>query len=139
MLERFYDQRIGNIGTSDIVRQLDFVAGAHRRRLLVVVVSDEPDVTPALDEVLRRLTGRHELMWLMIADMPAIGSTEGERDGFDVATGRFVLNGATLGPRVLAAYRIAEQRRSAHWTNFSPQWSAFVEDRGERRDPFKDR
>jgi hypothetical protein len=118
LLERFYTSGVGNVGISNIVRQLDFVAGANRRRLLVVVVSDEPDVTPALDEVLRRLTGRHELMWLMIVDMPAAGSEVGYQDGFDVATGRFVLGGATLGPRVLAAYREAEQRRAAQLDEF---------------------
>jgi uncharacterized protein (DUF58 family) len=118
LLERFYTSGVGNVGISNIVRQLDFVAGANRRRLLVVVVSDEPDVTPALDEVLRRLTGRHELMWLMIVDMPAAGSEVGYQDGFDVATGRFVLGGATLGPRVLAAYREAEQHRAAQLDEF---------------------
>ncbi|MFY9919905.1 MAG: DUF58 domain-containing protein, partial [Mycobacterium sp.] len=32
-------------------------------------------------------------------------------DGYDVATGRFVIGGASLGPRVVAAYRRAEQNR----------------------------
>jgi uncharacterized protein (DUF58 family) len=118
MLERFYSKSIGDVGTSDIASQLDCVARAQRRRLLLVMVSDEPDVTPALDEALKQLSGRHELVWLMVADMPAIGSTEGEQDGFDVATGRFVLNGATLGRRVLAAYHVAEQRRAAQLEEF---------------------
>jgi uncharacterized protein (DUF58 family) len=118
VLERFYTRSNGDVRTSDIVGQLEFVAEVNRRRLLVVVISDEPDVTPALDEVVRRLSGRHEMIWLMIADMPAVGSGDGDQDGFDVATGRFVLGGATLGPRVLAAYRDAEQRRSAQLERF---------------------
>ena len=113
VLDRFYASCLGEVGASDIVGQLEFVADANRRRLLVVVISDEPDVTPALDQLLKRLSGRHELMWMMIADMPAIGADDGDQDGFDVATGRFVLGGATLGPRVLAAYREAERRRCA--------------------------
>jgi uncharacterized protein (DUF58 family) len=118
MLDRFYTKSVRDAGTSGIVGQLDFVARAHRHRLLLIVVSDEPDVTPALDDVLKRLSGRHELMWLMVVDMPAIGSAEGGLDGFDVATGRFVLGGAALGPRVVAAYRAAEQRRSAQLDDF---------------------
>lgn len=118
MLERFYTQSGGETGASDIVTQLEYVARAHRRRLLLVVVSDEPDVTPALSDVLTRLSGQHELVWLMLTDMPAIGSLDGERDGFDVASGRFVLSGATLGPRVLAAYQRAEQRRAASLDEF---------------------
>jgi hypothetical protein len=45
----------------------------------------------------------------MVSDMPAVGPDN--TDGYDVATGRFVLNGADLGPRVVAAYRRAEQAR----------------------------
>jgi hypothetical protein len=48
-------------------------------------------------------------MWAMVSDMPAVGPDN--TDGYDVATGRFVLNGADLGPRVVAAYRRAEQAR----------------------------
>ena len=36
--------------------------------------------------------------------------------GYDVGSGRFVLSSAMLGPRVLAAYRRAEQAR-AHQLN----------------------
>lgn len=118
LLERFYSSSIGDAGISDIVSQLDFVARTHRRRFVLVIISDEPDVTPALGEVLKQLSGRHELLWLMIVDMPAMGSTDGEQDGFDVATGRFVLSGATLGRRVLAAYRLAEWRRAAQLEEF---------------------
>lgn len=53
LLDRFYQNSIDEVGASDIVSQLDFVARSHRRRLLLVVVSDEPDITPALDDVLK--------------------------------------------------------------------------------------
>lgn len=117
-LEHYYGHSFGEVGTTDIVSQLEFVARAHRRRLLLVVVSDEPDISPRLDEALKQLVGQHEMIWLMITDMPAVGADDGEHDGFDVATGRFVLNGATLGPRVVAAYRAAEQARAAQLDNF---------------------
>ncbi|MDV3127133.1 DUF58 domain-containing protein [Mycobacterium sp. 21AC1] len=118
MLEHYYGHTAGDVGASDIVGQLEYVARAHRRRLLLIVVSDEPDVTPRLDEALKQIVGQHELIWLMVTDMPAVGADEGEHDGFDVATGRFVLNGATLGPRVVAAYRAAEQARAAQLDSF---------------------
>ena len=118
MLEGYYGHSRGDVGTSDIVTQLDHVATSHRRRLLVVVVSDEPDVTPGLDEVVKRLTSRHELVWVGIADMPAIGAAQGEQDAYDVSTGRFVPDGVALGPAVLTAYRTAEQRRAAELDQF---------------------
>lgn len=113
ILEDFYLHSLGDVGTSDITTQLEYVARTHRRRLLLIVVSDEPEVSPRLDEALKQLVGQHEMVWLMIADMPAVGADEGEHDGYDVATGRFVLNGTVLGPRVVAAYRAAEQQRVA--------------------------
>lgn len=118
ILEHYYSHSLGEVGASDIVAQLEFVAHAHRRRLLVIVVSDEPDVSPRLDAALKALAGQHEIIWLMVTDMPAVGADEGEHDGFDVATGRFVLNGATLGPRVVVAYRAAEQVRIAQLDSF---------------------
>ena len=43
----------------------------------------------------QRLTARHDVMWAMVSDMPAVGAAEG--DGYDVATGGFVL-AARAGP-----------------------------------------
>ncbi|SEH46712.1 Protein of unknown function DUF58 [Mycolicibacterium rutilum] len=118
MLDGYYAHSLGDVGTSDIVTQLDYVALGHRRRLLIVVVSDEPDVTDRLDDVVTRLTSRHELVWVAVADMPAVGADAGEQDAYDVATGRFVPDGVTLGPAVAAAYRKAEARRAAELDEF---------------------
>jgi hypothetical protein len=84
--------------------------------MLIVVVSDEPEVSEELHGVLARLSGRHDLLWAMVSDMPAVGPDN--TDGYDVATGRFVLNGADLGPRVVTAYRRAEQARRDRLAKF---------------------
>jgi uncharacterized protein (DUF58 family) len=112
LLDRFYRHNLLRPGASDIVTQLAYAATGHRRRMLIVVVSDEPDVDGRLDAALQRLTGRHDVMWAMVSDMPAVGSAEGELDGYDVATGRFVLSGAAMGENVIAAYRRAEEARA---------------------------
>ena len=109
--DRFYHQTLNPGAGSDIVSQLRSVAAGYTHRMLVVVVSDEPDVTEQLVTAVEALTARHDLLWVMVADMAAVGSSEGELDGYDVATGEFVLNGATLGPQVIAAYQAAEQAR----------------------------
>lgn len=118
MLTQFYTRTLGDVGPSDIVAQLDHVATSHRRRLLVIVVSDEPDVTPRLDEAVTTLTDRHELLWLGIGDMSAVGADQGEHEAYDVASGRFVPDGTHLGPRVMAAYRAAEARRAQELDEF---------------------
>lgn len=118
LLHRFHAHTFSQSTTSDIVTQLAYVATGYRRRMLIIVVSDEPDVDHRLDTALQQLSGRHDLMWAMISDMPAVGSAHGERDGYDVATGTYVLNGAALGPRVVAAYRRREASRIAELEQF---------------------
>lgn len=111
LLTRYHGHSAGHTarGPSDIVCQLTYVATHYRHPMLTVVVSDEPDADPRLAEVLARLTARHDVMWAMIPDMPAVAAAE---DGaYDVATGRRVLGSASHEPRVVAAYRLAEQRR----------------------------
>ncbi|HEX2214016.1 MAG TPA: DUF58 domain-containing protein, partial [Mycobacterium sp.] len=112
MLHRFYAHTAVGGGPSDITCQLDYVATHYRHPMLIVVVSDEPEVTERLDDVVTRLAARHDVMWTMVTDMPAVGANGDDHDGFDVSTGRFVLGSATLGERVVAAYRRAEQVRA---------------------------
>ncbi len=115
MLDHFYRHTATGPGPSNIEAQLHYVAKHYRRRMLVVVVSDEPDVTDALDEVTGRLAARHDMLWVMVSDMPAVS---GDSDGYDVATGAVVPNRTRLGRRVEVAYRRAEQRRRARLEAF---------------------
>lgn len=123
LLDRFYTHTLSRPGPSDIVTQLEYAATGYRRRMLIIVVSDEPDTDDRLAEALRQLAGRHDLMWVMVSDMPAVGSSDTEPDGYDVNTSAFVLNGATLGPRVIATYRRAEQARLAALDTFMTERS----------------
>lgn len=118
MLHRFYTHALAEPGLSDIACQLDYVATHYRHPMLVIVVSDEPEVDTRLDEVVTRLAARHDVMWAMVADAPAVSTGEGGRDGYDVATGGFVIGGATLTPRVIAAYRRAEAKRTHELAEF---------------------
>jgi uncharacterized protein (DUF58 family) len=118
MLHRFHEQTTTRPARSDIVGQLEWVTRHYRHPLLLFVVSDEPELDARLGDVLTRLTGRHDVMWAMVSDMPAVGSADDEHDGFDVATGRFVLSAAAVGPRVVAAYRRAEAERRERLSEF---------------------
>jgi hypothetical protein len=84
----------------------------------VVVVSDEPDLRDSLRSVLPRLTARHDVMWAMVADLPAVGSGDDEDEGRDVSSGRFVLSAAAVGDEVVAAYRRAEDERRQRLSEF---------------------
>ncbi|TRW86369.1 DUF58 domain-containing protein [Mycolicibacterium sp. 018/SC-01/001] len=108
MLHRYHDAGKER-AASDIVCQLDYVATHYRHPLLIVIVSDEPDVDDRLADVLGRLAARHDLLWAMVADRPP---TEiGRAGGYDVGTLRSVLTSAATDGRVIAAYHRAETRR----------------------------
>jgi uncharacterized protein (DUF58 family) len=111
MLHRFHQQTSDRLAASDISVQLEWVASHYRRRHLVVVVSDEPEVSDRLRGVLARLSARHDVMWAMVADLPAVSSADDEQEGRDVSSGRFVLSAAALGARVVAGYHRAEHQR----------------------------
>ncbi|OCB54196.1 hypothetical protein A5722_21605 [Mycobacterium vulneris] len=118
MLEQLASHSVGDVGESRIITQLNYVAHSHRSRLLMVVIADEPEISAELEEAVKRLAGRHELLWVAISDMPAVGAEQGEMDGYDVGTGRFVPDGTTLGRAVVDAYRRAEQQRVVELDRF---------------------
>lgn len=118
LLHRYHHHSTTRPAASDVAVQLNWVARHYRHRLLLVVVADEPDPHPQLGEVLTRLTARHDVMWAMVSDMPAVSAGDDESAGFDIADGRYVLSGAELGPGVVAAYRDSEQRRRQEVSNF---------------------
>lgn len=110
MLHRYRQLTDSSPDVSDIITQLEWVARHYRHPMLIVVVSDEPDTDDRLREVVRSLTARHDVLWAMVSDMPAIG-TDDPGVGYDVADGRPVLDAGILGKRVIAAYRDAEGQR----------------------------
>lgn len=112
MLDRYYRHACGRPDTSDIVTQLRYVATHYRHPMLVVVVSDEPDAGDRLADVVGRVAARHDVLWAMVSDLPAAGGhgTAGV-DGYDVGTGRFVSGALRGNPRLVIAYRRAEQQR----------------------------
>jgi uncharacterized protein (DUF58 family) len=118
MLHRFHHHATSQPAASSILTQLNWVTQHHRRPLLIFVVSDEPDVDDRLGDALARLTARHDVMWAMITDAAAVGSVDDEEDGYDVVGGRVVPSGAVLGPRVVEAYRHAENERRQQLTEF---------------------
>jgi uncharacterized protein (DUF58 family) len=118
MLHRFHHHTTTAPAASSILTQLNWAARHYRHPMLIFVVSDEPDVDERLGDVLTRLTARHDVMWAMVADLPAVGSADDEDDGYDVAGGRVVLSGAELGPRGVEAYRRSEMQRRESLSEF---------------------
>lgn len=117
MLHRYHQHVGAEPDASDIVVQLQWVAQHQRHPLLIVVVSDEPDVSDRLRDVLQSLGARHDVLWAMIGDRPALDPAD-PGAGYDVADGRRVLDAEVLGERVLRAYRRAEEQRRQELSEF---------------------
>jgi uncharacterized protein (DUF58 family) len=117
MLHRYHQQATADPGNSSIVVQLEWVARHYRHPMLIVIVSDEPEISEALREVVRSLTARHDVLWAMIADMPAVGA-DGAGRGYDVADGRPMPAAQILGEAVIGAYRRAEEQRRQQLSEF---------------------
>ena len=63
---------------SDLLALLRFTLRSLSRRSIVVVVADDTEMSPALEEATRLLHARHELLWCSIADAHLV---EGVGDG----------------------------------------------------------
>lgn len=116
MLHRFHHHATDHPGPSDILVQLEWVVRHYRHRLLIFVVSDEPEVTDRLAEVLRPLTARHDVLWALVSDMPAVRAHGAPARGYEVADGRPILS--ELDDQVIEAYRSAEAQRREQLSEF---------------------
>jgi uncharacterized protein (DUF58 family) len=72
---------------SSLLRQLDFVARAIPRRMILLVISDDRAIDDNEARLLRRLALQHEILWVTIADADLMRSEWSARAMHDVGTG----------------------------------------------------
>ena len=118
ILERVNRHQVADSDRSDIAMQLEYVQHHFRRRHIVFVISDEPDVSPRLDEQFGKVAARHDVYWVTVRDAPLMGVPAFGGEGYDVVSGKTLLREEILGHRVLEAYRRAEARREADFEQY---------------------
>lgn len=98
---------------SNLATQLRWIVRTVRRRLVLLVVADDKDLDPELDDLLRRLHAQHEILWLTVedADPTSIG---GERTAYDVADTYTLPTLVRLDPKVRRAYAASVEARVRH-------------------------
>ena len=69
---------------SNLATQLRWIIRNVRRRLVLLVVADDRDLDPVLDDLLRRLHVQHEIIWCTIEDADPT-AIEAGRTTYDVA------------------------------------------------------
>ncbi|NCC19663.1 DUF58 domain-containing protein [Candidatus Saccharibacteria bacterium] len=57
----------------DIATQLSYIVRSLRRKMMLVVLSDDSELTPEHQQLLRRLRAQHEVAWLTIGDSSGLG------------------------------------------------------------------
>ncbi|HET7399340.1 MAG TPA: DUF58 domain-containing protein [Intrasporangium sp.] len=98
---------------SDLAAQLRWIVANVRRRTVLLVVADDLDLGPELDDLLRRLLVQHEILWCTVADADPT-AIEGRRTAYDVGDLRTLPTVVRLDPRVREAYAAALTRRVEH-------------------------
>ena len=72
---------------SDLEGSLAYVATSFRRRMILLVISDDRPTTVAEIAALRRLAVQHEILWVTVADADPTRSDWARDDVFDVSDG----------------------------------------------------
>ncbi len=85
ILQRIHRATTLGAAASDLVTQLAYVARTFRRRMIVVVIADDRTLTPEIIALVRRLTVRHEVLWLTIADADVMRPDWAAGGMYDVA------------------------------------------------------
>ncbi|CAM3605883.1 DUF58 domain-containing protein [Occultella aeris] len=84
LLQRIHGRIRPDGAAQDLLALLDSVRRTITRRMIVLIVTDEVDLGPAHEEVLRRLRVQHEVLWLTISDAELTDDRFAGRDLLDV-------------------------------------------------------
>ena len=66
---------------SNIVNQLEYIARNLRRKMMLVVVANDDELTSEHQHIIRRLRAQHEILWITIND---ISGLDGNRSFYDI-------------------------------------------------------
>ena len=89
---------------SNLSAQLAYVHRVFRRRMIVLVIGDDRELTDEEHTLVRRLATRHEMLWLSIGDADLMREDWAHRDMYDVATSGTVPTFLRDNPRLRAAF-----------------------------------
>jgi uncharacterized protein (DUF58 family) len=101
---------------SNLATQLRWVVRNVRRRLVLLVVADDKELDPAVDELLRRLHVQHEILWLTVEDADPT-AIDGDRTAYDVADTYTLPTLVRLDPKVREAYAVSVAERVRRTTD----------------------
>lgn len=99
--------------SGNIVSQLEYISHNLRRKMILVVISDDSEATPEYQTVLRRLRAQHEILWLTVGDTSGLDMlhTYYDTDGLAMLPD-FIRSRASLQSSFREAHEEALQSRT---------------------------
>lgn len=91
-------------GSSSLLAQLRYVARSFRRRMIVMVIADDRELSDDEQKVLRRLAVQHEILWISIGDADLMRQDWAGDTMFDVADASGVPKFVRDDPRLRAHF-----------------------------------
>jgi hypothetical protein len=115
LLQHMHQRTRLDAAPSNLAMQLDFIARNVRRRMMMVIITDDAPMTPQLERLVKRLRVQHEIMWIAIADADptSAASTQAVRE---VETGS-TLPDFLIGSRAFSAE--LERAQTERWLHTS--------------------
>lgn len=104
---------------SDLAVQLEYIARTIRRRMMVIVISDDGALGERHERLLRRLGAQHELMWLTVGDANILD----ERWRVDAMQ---EVDAGLMVPRFLRQSKVLTQEFSSSFETQRGQFMALV-------------
>lgn len=97
----------------NIITQLEYIVRTMRRKMMLVVISDDSQFSTEHEAVLRRLRAQHEILWVTIGDTSGLDSTQEFYDIDDIATLPYAIrNHPKLKQAFTAQQRATDEYRS---------------------------
>lgn len=80
LLQQIYKSTNLNSAPSRIANQLEYISQHLRRKMMLVIITDENEITEECQQVLRRLRAQHEIVWVTIGDYSGLNCNHESHD-----------------------------------------------------------
>ncbi len=104
ILQRIQSSTRLDSAKSDLTAQLAYVSRVFRRRLIVVVIGDDRQLSDDEQKLVRKLAAQHEMLWLSVGDADLMREDWARRDMYDVADSSGVPTFLRENPRLRVAF-----------------------------------
>lgn len=97
---------------SNIFAQLEYVAKSIRRKMMIIVVTDDITISDAQQRLIARLRAQHEVLWMTVGDF--LYAKQSDTQIADVMSEEALPQFLYRHPSIVSSVNTAEKKRAAH-------------------------